>query len=294
MDIKPHLRIFEQQSDLLSNIAYRMLGSVSDSEDVLQEAYLKWSVIRLRKVENPEAFLTSVVSRLCIDKLRKRKVEKLNYIGPWLPEPIPVENDPEANLARYESINMAFLVMLEALNPLERAVFILREAFDLSHNAIADRLQITACYSRQLARRAKGRVISKSLPVSNSEVRPLVEAFYEALELGKTEELHEMLREDVTAFTDGGGRASAALIPLRGREMVIQVFSHLARKNVEALTATWTNVNGQWGLVFSGQSDSGLGKKIHSVITFNMDEGKIAQIFVIRNPDKLKTFEEFI
>ncbi len=294
MEIKPHLRIFEQQSDLLFGIAYRMLGSASDAEDVLQEAYLKWSVTRLRDIDNPEAFLTSIVSRLCIDKLRKRKIEKLNYIGPWLPEPVPVDDDPEANLARYETINMAFLVMLESLNPLERAVFILKEAFDLSHNSIADRLQISACYSRQLVRRARQRVKPANIPESNIEAKPLVEAFFEALESGETSALHQLLREDVTAYTDGGGRVSAAVIPLRGKDMVIQVFSHLAKKNAGQLSITWANVNGQWGVIFYEASSSFPAKRIDSVITFELDSGKISNIFVMRNPDKLKAFAEFI
>lgn len=290
MEIKPHLRIFEIQNNLLFGIAYRMLGSVSDSEDVLQETYLKWSGVRLSKIDSPEAYLTSITSRLCIDKLRKRKIEKLNYVGPWLPEPVPMEEDPELDLSRYESVNMAFLVMLERLNPLERAVFILREAFDISHQNIADRLQISVCYSRQLVRRAKQHVNMENIPATNVEAKPLVEAFFSALESGEMKELDQLLCGDVTAYTDGGGRVSAALIPLRGRQMVVQVFSHLARKSAEGLSATWANINGQWGLVFFNAETHA----IHSVFSFELNAGKIAHIFVTRNPDKLNAFSGFI
>jgi len=263
-----------------------MLGSISDSEDVLQESYLKWSSTRLGPVDNPEAFLTSIVSRLCIDKLRKRKIEKLNYTGPWLPEPVPTDEDPADKIASHESISMAFMVMLEYLSPLERAVFILREAFDLSHNNIAEQLQISPCHSRQLARRARLRVDVDTTPVTNAEAKPLVAAFYAALESGETEGLHQLLCEDVTAYTDGGGRVSAAMIPLRGQQTVIQVFSHLARKNAQDISASWSSINGQVGLVFREKKTN----DINSIITFALTGQKISRIFVMRNPEKLKAF----
>lgn len=287
MEIKPHLREFEQQQDLLYGVAYRMLGSVCDSEDVIQDAYLRWAKTHLRSIDNPAAFLTSVVSRLCIDKLRKRKVEKLNYAGPWLPDPIPTETGPEEDLVTMESISMAFMVVLEKLNPLERGVFILREAFDVAHVDIAEMLQISACHSRQLLRRAKKVMLSVSkMPQTNENVMPLVNAFLVAAQSGKTEVLKSMLCKDVIAYTDGGGRVSAALVPLVGPEMVTTVFTHLINKAEEQLDVKWVLTNQQWGMLTYE------GGRLSSATTFELKDGKIYRIYVMRNPDKLLAFEE--
>lgn len=287
MEIKPHLREFEQQRGLLYGVAYRMLGSVGESEDVIQDAYLRWSGTHLRSIDSPAAFLTSVVCRLCIDKLRKRKVEKLNYVGPWLPDPIPTQSGPEEDLVSVESISMAFMVVLEKLNPFERAVFILREAFDVTHIDIAEMLQISACHSRQLLHRAKKVMQSVSkVPQINEEVMPLVNAFLAAAQSGKTESLKSILCEDVIAYSDGGGRASAALIPLVGPEMVTTVFTHLISKAGQRLDTKWILTNQQWGLLAYE------GDQLSSVTTFELKDGKIFRIYVMRNPDKLIAFED--
>lgn len=267
-----------------------MLGSMSDAEDVLQDAYLKWSKAmcdsNLSQIDNVEAYLTSVVSRLCLDRLRHRKVEKQVYVGPWLPEPVPEDNHtPDVDLSQWQSVQTALLVLLESLPPKQRAVFTLSEVFEYSHQEIAELLDISPANSRQLLRRARRDVSEQSLPEAGTEKHvPVFEKFYEALIDGDVNVLNEILTEDVVAYSDGGGKATAAIIPLEGIDRVVTVFSHVTRKIAGSSNWYWRSVNGQLGLVIE---EKGV---VTSVTTFAMQGAKIHRIFMTRNPDKLNLF----
>ncbi len=282
MEMKSRLEWFEQTRPLLEGMAYRMLGSRSDSEDVIQDAFIRWSGVRLKGIDNPKAYLVSCVSRLCIDRLRRRKIEKLTYTGPWLPEPVADGSEPDESLGMVQTLHMGFLVMLEKLNPLERAVFILRESFDRSHREIACALSINESHSRQLLRRARRQIVVAKEPDALEEnIVSLVEAFIEAARSGDVESFQEILCEDIVAFTDGGGKVSAAVIPLEGRDLVSRVFFHLFRKSGPETAWYWTRVNGQPGLLIRE------GSSISSVFSFELKERKLHRIYVMRNPHKL-------
>ena len=192
---------FQNERSRLWALAYRMLGTVSETEDVLQDAYLKLSDTDLGSIDNPPAYFTTVVSRLCIDRLRSR--DKEAYIGPWLPEPI-VQDESE----RFGAIHTAFLHLLENLNPKERAVFILKEAFDYGHQEVGQVLDITDASSRQLLKRAKQRLSKLQDYDLSPDPRPVVNEFIEALVDDDLDRVETLLCADVVAFTDGGGVVS--------------------------------------------------------------------------------------
>lgn len=291
-NIKPVDKLFERQRKQLSALGYRMLGSMTEAEDVVQDGYLRWSHHWQKRdresIDNPAAFLTSMVTRLCLDRLRHRKVERSRYIGPWLPEPMltNTEADPLDRLELVESINTALLLVLESLSPLERAVFTLYEAFDYAHAEIAELLQISLSHSRQLLHRARRSLSDKTLASrpAGEESQPLVEAFYLAAQQGDMQKLTTILCDDVVSYSDGGGKASAAIIPLEGFDRVVTVFSHLIKQATADSVGQWCEVNGQHGLVIR---DAG---ELSSVTTFDVQDGKIHRIYVMRNPDKLKAF----
>lgn len=286
MALTPHHKAFENNRDLMYALAYRMLGSISDAEDVVQDAFFRWRGVDLSRVDSPRAYLSTVVSRLCVDRQRRRKIEKLNYIGPWLPEPVDTgEPGPAERSEVAESISFAFLHLLETLNPLERAVFILRESFDLPHDSVASMLDIEPAYSRQLLRRAKAKLgdfRNAAAQEPGEEVRRLLATFAEATASGDLDKLREVLADDVVSLSDGGGRVTAALIPLYGFDRVTRVLIHVTRKNLGNVAREWRHINGNWGLVSRG--DDG----VHSVTTVAIENGRITTLFVVRNPAKLR------
>lgn len=284
--MKPLDTLFDAERSRLEAIGYRLLGTMSDAEDAVQDCYIKWSEYWNKRggdaIENPKAFLTSSLTRLCLDKLRHRKVEQ--YKGPWLPEPIQTEQGPDARLDIFQSINTAFLLVLESLSPLERAAFTLYEAFDYSHKEIAALLDITEPHSRQLLSRARRHIAGQdrhSHP-AGEEVEALVSAFFLAAQNGDTERFEDILCDDVVAYSDGGGKASAAIIPLEGTDRVITVFSHLINKGEFDVETRWMEVNGQHGLV------TVVDGRVLSVTTADVKDGKLFRIYTVRNPDKLR------
>jgi len=272
----------------MEGIAYRMLGSMTDAEDVVQDAWFRWVDTRLDEVDSPTAYLATTVSRLCIDRLRKRKVEKLNYVGTWLPEPVQAEvhEEPEARLLLADSVSYAFLFLLEKLNPHERAVFILKEAFGIDHEAVAGMLDIQVTHSRQLLRRARTKMADweGAVQPAKENARAVIESFVAAAESGDVTALAATLSDDVISYSDGGGRASAALIPLYGISKVTTVLLHLISRQSGPLRLEWMGINGDWGFVAYE------GDQIHSVTTAVVVDGKIERLFVMRNPDKLNAF----
>lgn len=280
---------FEQYRHELFVLAYRLLGSAMDAEDILQEAYLRYE--HSQGVQALRPFLYKMVTNLCIDYLRLARVQREAYFGTWLPEPILTESPIEQVGQAYEkeeSISIAFMVLLESLSPLERAVFILREVFDYDYAEIASTLNRSEEACRQVFSRAKKQLHSAkarftSEPQHHAE---LVESFLEAAQTGNFEVLSQLLAEDATLVTDGGGKVSAAVHPLEGREAIMKLFIGLvrmaAREFPEGYTLTAERINGESTLVV--RDHVGIA---HNVISMQIQDQKIQRLYIIRNPEKL-------
>lgn len=269
----------------LIGLAYRMLGSRSDAEDVIQDAYLRFA--GARDVRNPEAFLVTVVTRLCLDRLKSAKVQREIYVGPWLPEPVfdaqDLASDAATELA--DDLSFALLLALDRLSPLARAAFLLHDVFDMPFSEIAGMLDRTEAACRQLAARARRAVqhVRPAPAATPDRHARLLSAFGEAVASGDVSRLARLLREDAVAVTDGGGRKPAALRPVTGADKIARLFIGLARKNngrdikVEPML-----INGTMGalLYLDGELD-------HS-LSLAVDGDRIAAIYLVRNPDKLR------
>ena len=290
-------RVFEEHRALLISVAYRILGSVTDAEDAVQEAWLRWSGVNPSDVRDPRAFLVRVVTRLAIDRLRRAKTRRESYVGPWLPEPIITGCDVAEDVALAESVSMAMLVLLETLSPLERAVFVLREAFGLRYAEIADVLGRKEEAVRQLARRARDHVQERRsrFDADQSEQRRVTERFLEATSTGDLEALMAVLSPGVTLVADGGGRALAPRRPVRGAEKVARFLLAVATEEriarflrsvgsepfVADLRVSVAPVNGGPGiLVFSGD-------KPISALVLDISDGVVRAIHLVANPEKL-------
>src|SRR5215204_5313826 len=278
-------RVFEEYRALLISVAYRILGSVTDAEDAVQEAWLRWSGVNPSDVTDPRAFLVRVVTRLAIDRLRRAKTRRESYVGPWLPEPILTGRD------------VAEVVVLETLSPLERAVFVLREAFGMPYVEIADVLGRKEEAVRQLARRARDHVQERRsrFDADQSEQRRVTESFLEATSTGDLEGLMAVLSPGVTLVADGGGRALAPRRPVRGAEKVARFLLAVATEEriarflrsvgsepfVADLRVSVAPVNGGPGiLVFSGD-------KPISALVLDISDGVVRAIHLVANPEKL-------
>jgi RNA polymerase sigma-70 factor, ECF subfamily len=271
---------------MLFSIAYRMLGSVMDAEDLVQEAYLRWEEARETDVRSPRAYLTTIVTRLAINQLRAARTKRETYIGPWLPEPLVTEDTPDA-VELAESLSMAFLVLLERLAPVERAAFLLHEVFDFEYAEIARVLDKTEANCRQLVARARKRVGSPQarFEADPAQARRLVDQFTAASFAGDLEGLVALLAEDITLWGDGGGKVpGAALKPVRGAAPVARLALGVMERIVPRETVVRpTEINGQPGFVayVSGRPLSAL--------IFDIRDGRIQTIYAIGNPDKLRS-----
>jgi RNA polymerase sigma-70 factor (ECF subfamily) len=269
----------------LLGLAYRMLGSRSDAEDAVQDAYLRFA--GARDVRNPEAFLVTVVTRLCLDRLKSAKVQREVYVGPWLPEPVfdaeGLAADAATELA--DDLSFALLLALDRLSPLERAAFLLHDVFDMPFADVAGMIDRTEAACRQLATRAR-RAVKDARPspaAPPNRHAALLSAFGEAVASGDVSRLAGLLRADAIALTDGGGRKSAALNPIMGAAKVARFFIGLANKNAgRDISIKPTMINGTVGaLVYvDGELDHSLSVAI--------DGDRIAAIYIVRNPDKLR------
>jgi RNA polymerase sigma-70 factor, ECF subfamily len=287
-----NLQSFETYRRLMFSIAYRMLGSASEAEDILQEAFLRYQTVPSREIQSPKAFLSTVVTRLCLNRLESAHHQRETYIGPWLPEPILTDNqiiDAGGRIELQESISMAFLVLLEQLTPLERAVFLLRQVFDYEYAEIAEMVGNDEVACRKLFSRAK-KHISENRPrfqASPEKHRELLEQFTVAVSRGELDGLLALLSDDVTLWVDGGGKArGAALHPVHGRDAVARFViasSYLATGPLEARIAL---VNEEPSLLLS------VDREIRFVVMINADETLIHEIRVIGNPDKLRGISE--
>ena len=269
----------------LLGLAYRMLGSRSDAEDVVQDAYLRFA--GAREVQNPEAFLVTVVTRLCLDRLRSAKAQREIYVGPWLPEPVVDAEglSPDAATEFADDLSFALLLALDRLSPLERAAFLLHDVFDIQFVEVAQMIDRTEVACRQLATRAR-RAVREARPAPpappDNHAR-LLSAFGEAVVSGDVSRLAGMLREDAIALTDGGGRKTAALNPIKGADKIARFFVSLAAKNADRnVRIEPVVINGILGALIYID-----GKVDHSV-SMAIDGERIAAIYIVRNPDKLR------
>jgi RNA polymerase sigma-70 factor (ECF subfamily) len=269
----------------LLGLAYRMLGSRSDAEDVVQDAYLRFA--GAQDVHNPEAFLVTIVTRLCLDRLKSAKVQREVYVGPWLPEPVfdaeSLSADAATELA--DDLSFALLLALDRLSPMERAAFLLHDVFDTPFSEVAAMLGRTEAACRQLASRAR-RAVRDERPAPtatpDSHAR-LLQAFSDAVASGNVRQLAELLREDAVAITDGGGRKFAALNPIIGADKVARFFIGLAGKTAgQDVRIEPAVINGAVGALLYLDSELDL------TLSMAVDSDKIAAIYIVRNPDKLR------
>lgn len=277
---------FEQHRPRLYGIAYRMLGSRADAEDMLQEAYLRWHQTDIEQVQLPQAWLTTTMTRLCIDRLRAARSEREAYVGPWLPEPLISEAlpppDRESELA--SDLSVAFLVVLERLAPEERAAFLLREVFDCDFSEIARILGKNEVNCRQIVRRARQRVHRERprFQVSEAARVRLLEKFVAALHAEDHEAMLALFAEDATWTSDGGGKAKAARKVVRGAEHVVRFITGVWRQYLSRVTQRVVSINGEAGLLMY------LDGRPASAISIDTDGVRILAVYTVLNPDKLK------
>lgn len=285
--------IFETYRSYLFAIAYRMLGSTMDAEDMVQETYLRYQGTPPETITSLKAFLTTIISRLCLQQLQLARRKREAYLGPWLPEPLLTAEDPE--LARvdedievYESISLAFLILLEQLHPAERAVFLLREVFEYDYAEIAAFLGKSEVACRQLFSRARKRLGERRprFPASPETQKHLLTSFSQAVRSGEMAALMNLLAEDVTFWGDGGGKvAGAATQPITGREAVTRFLLETGRAVWRSLPSGFqmglAAVNGQPALITRA------GERALSVLTIEVEAGQIRTIRIVANPEKL-------
>jgi RNA polymerase sigma-70 factor (ECF subfamily) len=280
------LATFGQYRSLLFSVSYRMLGSVADAEDMLQETFIRWQQAPAVEIRSPRAFLVTIISRLCINHLQSARVQREEYVGQWLPEPIMTGpgSDPLEIIRVDESLSMAFLVMLERLAPVERAVFLLREVFEYEYSEIAIVLGQSEANCRQILSRAKQHV-SAIRPRFNTSLRKesgLLERFLKATSSGDMEGLVALLSDDVVLHSDGGGKAIALPNLILGADNVARgIFGGLQKIVPKNLVRRVVELNGELGVV--GYLDG----KPHSVLTLGTDKGRIHAIYILTNPEKL-------
>ncbi|CAN7721668.1 sigma-70 family RNA polymerase sigma factor [Mesorhizobium caraganae] len=263
----------------LMRVAYRMLGSVTDVEDVVQEAFIRWMGTDRSQVREPEAFLRRTVTRLCLDQLKSARRQRETYIGPWLPEPIVEEDD-------LEDVTLPLMLVLERLSPLERAAFLLHDVFGLEFEEVATAIERDSAACRQLAARARAHVrqARPRFKVEKQRGLEIAEAFFTASRSGDMQALGALLTEDVSAHADGGGKRPAAMQPLLGFDAVMKQYEQVAvwlRENGSTLVRVGF-INGLPGFI-TLEADGEL-----QTTALDIEGGKIAAIYVMRNPDKLR------
>jgi RNA polymerase sigma-70 factor (ECF subfamily) len=278
---------FNQYRSLLFSIAYRMLGSAIDAEDMVQEAFLRCQQASATTIQSPKTYLSTIVTRLCIDHLRSARIRREQYVGPWLPEPLIAEQSPNpmvhAELA--ESLSFAFLTLLECLSPTERAIFLLREVFDYDYADIAKIVHKSIPNCRQIVRRARQHLILRrptiSVPLKQKE--ELVEQFLANWNQGNVRNLVALMAEDITFWSDGGGQVVAARKPLHGHLKVARFLVAIRQsKRLPRLKPQFVQINSQPGIA------NYVDNHIHSTFSFEFVDGHIQSIFAVVNPEKLK------
>jgi RNA polymerase sigma-70 factor, ECF subfamily len=277
---------FVAHRSLLFTVAYEMLGSAADAEDVVQESWLRWAGVDHAQVHDPRAYLVRIVTRQALNRLRTLSRSREDYVGEWLPEPLLTSPDVAEDVELAESVSVAMLTVLETLGPTERAVFVLREVFELPYGEIAEAIGKSAATVRQIALRAREHVAARRprVQVSRSEQQAVVERFLAALRTGQLQELMEILAPDVVLIADGGGVVAAARTPIHGAELVVKLLAR-ANRVVAAFeaTAVWLNGAPAGRLEIDGQV---------AAVSLVVEHGRVTRIYAVANPRKLTRLDE--
>ena len=277
---------FVDHRSLLFTVAYEMLGSRADAEDVLQEAWLRWADVDQSQVRDPRAYLIRVVTRQALNQMRTLSRRREQYVGEWLPEPLLTGPDIADDVQLAESVSIAMLTVLETLGPTERAVFVLREVFEMPYGEIAEAVGKSTVTARQIARRAREHVAARRprVHVSRSEQQAVVERFLLAVRTGDLHELMELLAPDVVFIADGGGVARAARSPIRGAEVVAKALARAHRVLASLETTTvWLNGAPAGRIEINGEP---------AAASLVVEDGRITRIYVTVNPQKLTRLDE--
>ncbi|MEU4573511.1 RNA polymerase sigma-70 factor [Nonomuraea sp. NPDC023979] len=285
--VEPATEVFVAHRNLLFTVAYEMLGSAADAEDVLQETWLRWVDVDLDSVREQRAYLVRIVTRQALDRLRALGRRKESYVGPWLPEPLLTAPDVAEDVELADSVSMAMLLVLETLQPLERAVFVLREVFDLNYDEIAEAVGKSPAAVRQLAYRARAHVAARRPRGTGSpaEHRAALRAFQRAVETGELQSLLDILAPDVVALSDGGGVRHALLRPVVGAGKVARLLAGGWWRRDADRTAELVQINGGPGLLIR------LNGEIDGVVAVRLENGYVTGAYHVRNPEKLSRIE---
>ncbi|MGD9531425.1 MAG: RNA polymerase sigma-70 factor [Pseudonocardia sp.] len=278
---------FVSHRRLLFTVAYEMLGVAADAEDALQETWLRWAGVDQAQVRDPRAYLVRIVTRQALNRLRTQARRREQYVGEWLPEPLLTAPDVAEDVELAESVSIAMLTVLETLGPTERAVFVLREVFDLPYGEIAEAVGKPAATVRQIARRSREHVAARRprMQVSRAEQQAVVERFRVALRTGRVQELMDVLAPDVVLIADGGGIAAAARVPVHGADLVAKLLSGLSRYPAEMGTAPVV-LNGAPALRIEADGE------LVAAVSLVVEDGRITRIYAMRNPHKLERLDE--
>ncbi|QKW39473.1 RNA polymerase sigma-70 factor [Actinomadura sp. NAK00032] len=270
----------------LFGIAYQMLGSVAEAEDIVQETWLRWQTAERAEIREPAAFLVTVATRLAINVVRSARKRREHYVGPWLPEPVDTAAGPEAGAERAADVELAVLLLLERLSPPERAAYVLRESFDYPFPEIAAILQVTEANARQLASRARRRIAAERRnPVSRTEHRRLLEAFIAAARTGDLDALEELLAEDAVSYSDGGGAVrGAARLPVAGRARVAKFIAAFAPRFWPGATVAWVEANGRPAALVSRDGTP------FALVAIGASDAGVDRLMWVLNPGKLHGF----
>ncbi|MER5942308.1 RNA polymerase sigma-70 factor [Streptomyces sp. NPDC001928] len=277
---------FVAHRSLLFTVAYEMLGSAADAEDVLQESWLRWAEVDHAQVRDPRAYLVRAVTRQALNRLRSLARRREDYVGEWLPEPLLTSPDVAEDVELAESVSIAMLTVLETLAPVERAVFVLREVFDMPYGEIAEAVGKSGPAVRQIARRAREHVAARRprMQVSRSEQQVVVDRFLAALRTGRLQDLMEVMAPDVVLVADGGGQAAAALVPVHGAEVVAALLARTGRSASET-TAVWLNGAPGARIETDGRP---------AAVSLVVEDGLITRIYATANPRKLTRLDKLV
>jgi RNA polymerase sigma-70 factor (TIGR02957 family) len=284
----PATDTFLAHRNLLFTVAYEMLGSAADAEDVLQETWLRWAGVDLDTVRDQRAYLVRITTRQALSRLRTLGRRKESYVGPWLPEPLLTAPDVAEDIELADSVSMAMMLVLETLAPTERAVFVLRDVFDVGYDEIAESVGKSPAAVRQIAHRAREHVAARRPRgvVSPAETRDALEAFQRAAETGELQSLLDILAPDVVLLGDGGGMVQAVRAPIVGADRVARVLASGRVRIAAAATLQPAHVNGHPALILH------LNGEIDTVIAVRIDDGLITALYAVRNPAKLSHMEQ--
>ncbi|MGW5453873.1 RNA polymerase sigma-70 factor [Nocardia sp. NPDC003979] len=287
-DTGPATEVFIRHRNLLFTVAYEMLGSAADAEDVLQETWLRWVGVDLSEVLDHRAYLVRITTREALMRMRTLGRRRESYVGPWLPEPLLTTPDVAADVEFAESVSLAMLLVLETLAPTERAVFVLREVFDLPYAEIAAAVDKNTATVRQIAHRARAHVADRRPRgvVSATDSRAAIDAFRRAIETGDLQGLLDVLAPDVVFLGDGGGVVAAALAPVVGAAAVAELLAGSLPRIGATMTVTAVQANGHPALVLRR------GDAIDTVVAVRVDNGRVTGLYAVRNPDKLARIDQ--